>query len=106
MSFTWSVSYETATIARGECATKAEADRAAHVEHDRLVLSGLNPDALAYHVREDCSSRLERIALTLEAAREVASESPRTKLSDQLVASVCKNASRELEELAREFVRS
>lgn len=47
----WSVSYETATIARGEAPTEDEATRRAVVEHDSLA-ERLNPDSLAWHVRE------------------------------------------------------
>lgn len=46
----WAVSYETASIACGFADTFAEADLAAHREHDARVMAGLNPDKLAYHV--------------------------------------------------------
>ena len=48
----WTVSYETATIARGEASTRQEAERACTIEHTRLELSGLNPDTLGYGVME------------------------------------------------------
>ena len=47
---TWTVTYETAVIARGSAATKEEAERAAYLAHTLDVLRGMNPDALAYHV--------------------------------------------------------
>ena len=46
----WFVSYETATVRQGVAPTRAEAERAANVAHDTLVIAGLNPDKLAWHV--------------------------------------------------------
>ena len=50
VSVRWSVSYETATVRQGAAPTRAEAERAANVAHDTLVIAGLNPDKLAWHV--------------------------------------------------------
>ena len=46
----WSVSYETATIKRGSAESHPSAEAAARAAHDALVLAGLDPDKLAYHV--------------------------------------------------------
>lgn len=46
----WTVTFETAVIARGTAPTTEEATTAARTEHDVRVALGLNPDALAYHV--------------------------------------------------------
>lgn len=48
----WSVSYETATIARGFAPTEEDALALAEIEEHRRVLAGLNPDKLAWHVSE------------------------------------------------------
>lgn len=47
----WGVSYETAVVQAGICTTRDDAERMAARHHDELVFRGLNPDALAYHVR-------------------------------------------------------
>lgn len=48
----WSVSYETATIARGTAETREAAEHAAVIAETTEVLRGLNPDSLARHVSE------------------------------------------------------
>lgn len=50
MSAMWSVTYQTATIQQGTAPTQEEAERVAVAAHDRYVVKGLNPDALAWHV--------------------------------------------------------
>jgi hypothetical protein len=50
-NWTWKVTYQTATIAKGSEATKEQAERAAWSKHDTLAI-GLNPDDLAYFVDE------------------------------------------------------
>lgn len=51
-TFRWSVTFETAALERGTADTREAAERAAQLAHTVAVCKGLNPDALAYHVRE------------------------------------------------------
>lgn len=48
----WSVTYETATVRKGEARSRVEAEHAARLAHDALVCAGLDPNKLAYHVEE------------------------------------------------------
>lgn len=46
----WRVTYQTARVAGGRAPDEHEAMRRASAEHARLVVKGLAPDCLAYHV--------------------------------------------------------
>lgn len=50
--FRWTVTFETAVIARGTAETRAEAERAAATAQTAEVMRGLNPDSLAWHVHQ------------------------------------------------------
>lgn len=49
-SYSWSVSYGTARVRCGVAPTRQAAELEAVRVHDSLVVSGLAPDELAYHV--------------------------------------------------------
>lgn len=46
----WSVSFETATIERGDAATQEQAERDCSIAYAKHALAGINEDKLAYHV--------------------------------------------------------